>query len=47
LLRRSQPGVPGNPHRAGPDENLIAAIFEAIRLPADFPVDWAQANAAR
>lgn len=29
-----------NPYRAGPDQNLIAAIFEIIRLPLDFPQDW-------
>ena len=30
-----------NPHRAGPDDQYIAALFEVIRLPPDFPIDWA------
>ena len=29
-----------NPHRAGEDDELIAALFEMLRLPPDFPVDW-------
>lgn len=29
-----------NPQRAGDDDELIASLFEVIRLPADFPVDW-------
>jgi hypothetical protein len=29
-----------NPHRAGPDGRFIATLFEAWRLPADFPLDW-------
>ena len=29
-----------NPHRAGPQDEYIATLFEVIRLPADFPVDW-------
>jgi len=33
-----------NPNRAGDDETLIASLFEVVRLPADFPVDWATAN---
>jgi hypothetical protein len=30
-----------NPHRAGPDDQLIAQLFDTVRLPADFPLDWA------
>jgi hypothetical protein len=36
-----------NPNRAVcPDtgDELIASIFEMIRLPADFPLEWATAN---
>jgi len=29
-----------NPHRAGDDDELIASLFEVVRLPADFPLDW-------
>jgi hypothetical protein len=29
-----------NPHRAGEDHELIATLFELVRLPADFPADW-------
>lgn len=29
-----------NPHRAGPRNDLIATLFELVRLPPDFPVDW-------
>ena len=31
-----------NPHRAGPGGRYIATLFEMVRLPADFPVDWAR-----
>jgi hypothetical protein len=31
-----------NPHRAGADAEFIATIFELIRLPASFPIDWAR-----
>ena len=30
-----------NPHRAGEEGSLIATLFEMVRLPADFPVGWA------
>jgi hypothetical protein len=30
-----------NPHRAGEREELIATLFEMVRLPPDFPTDWA------
>ena len=30
-----------NPERAGKRKELIATIFEMVRLPADFPTDWA------
>lgn len=29
-----------NPHRAGSEGELIATLFEAWRLPPDFPLDW-------
>jgi len=29
-----------NPHRAGPEDQLIAMLLEVKRLPADFPLDW-------
>ncbi len=29
-----------SPHRAGPGGRLIATLFEVIRLPDGFPVDW-------
>lgn len=29
-----------NPHRAGDRGELIAALFDVVRLPAEFPVDW-------
>ena len=29
-----------NPHRAGKDRELIAAILDLIVLPEDFPLDW-------
>jgi hypothetical protein len=29
-----------NPHRAGEDDRYIATIFELLRLPPDFPLDW-------
>jgi hypothetical protein len=32
-----------NPHRAGPENQLIATLFEVVRLPQEFPVGWAQA----
>ncbi len=28
------------PHRVGKSEKLIATLFDMIRLPADFPLDW-------
>ncbi|MBD3366942.1 MAG: hypothetical protein GF405_02060 [Candidatus Eisenbacteria bacterium] len=31
-----------NPERSGPDDTLIATLFEVVRLPPDFPIDWAQ-----
>lgn len=30
-----------NPNRAGKDDEYIASLFEMVRLPQDFPVDWA------
>jgi len=29
-----------NPHRAGERGELVAALFDLVRLPADFPTDW-------
>ena len=29
-----------SPHRAGDEGELIATLFELIRLPPDFPLDW-------
>ncbi|MBW2286524.1 MAG: aryl-sulfate sulfotransferase [Deltaproteobacteria bacterium] len=29
-----------NPHRAGENDRYIATIFELLRLPLDFPLDW-------
>ena len=29
-----------NPHRAGPNGQYIATIFELLRLPPDQPLDW-------
>ena len=31
-----------NPARAGAHDELIATLFEVLRLPADFPTDWAR-----
>lgn len=31
-----------NPHRSGKNDELIASLFEAIRLKPDFPMDWLQ-----
>ena len=31
-----------NPHRAGPNQEFIATLFHLVRLPPDFPVDWAR-----
>lgn len=33
-----------NPHRAGADGRFIATLFEAWRLPPDFPLDWLAAE---
>jgi outer membrane protein assembly factor BamB len=32
-----------NPHRAGEHDELVATLFEMVRLPAAFPIDWAGA----
>jgi hypothetical protein len=29
-----------NPHRAGDNDQYIAALFEVVRLPPDFPIGW-------
>ncbi|MDJ0847388.1 MAG: arylsulfotransferase family protein [Myxococcota bacterium] len=31
-----------NPHRAGDDGELVATLFEVVRLPPDFPTGWAE-----
>jgi hypothetical protein len=30
-----------NPHRAGEDRQFVGVLFELVRLPSDFPIDWA------
>jgi hypothetical protein len=35
-----------NPHRAGDDQELIATLFELVRLPPDFPTDWVAGTGA-
>jgi hypothetical protein len=30
-----------NPHRTGERNELVASIFDMVRLPADFPIGWA------
>ena len=30
-----------NPHRAGDNDQYIATLFDLVRLPPDFPADWA------
>jgi hypothetical protein len=32
-----------NPERAGDDDELIATLFDVVRLPAGFPIDWIDA----
>ncbi|MGI9589847.1 MAG: arylsulfotransferase family protein [Myxococcota bacterium] len=34
-----------SPHRAGEQGELIATLYEMIRLPEDFPIEWAQSPA--
>lgn len=29
-----------SPHRAGPKDEFVATLFDVVRLPSDFPVDW-------
>lgn len=36
-----------SPHRAGENDEMVATLFDVIRLPADFPVDWAEPPDAR
>ena len=33
-----------NPYRAGDDGELVATLFEVVRLPPDFPKGWAEAS---
>jgi hypothetical protein len=34
-----------NPFRAGDQDEYIATLFELVRLPPDFPIDWARGRA--
>ena len=34
-----------NPHRAGSKREFIATLFDLVRLPPEFPVEWASASA--
>jgi hypothetical protein len=36
-----------NPHRAGDNDEYIATLFDLVRLPAAFPVDWTHAATAK
>jgi hypothetical protein len=36
-----------SPHRAGSRGELIATLFDVVRLAPDFPVSWAQASERR
>lgn len=36
-----------SPHRAGRNDELIATLFDVVRLPREFPVGWAQAGGSR
>ena len=33
-----------NPHRTGEEEELVATLFEVVRLPPDFPIGWADGS---
>jgi hypothetical protein len=33
-----------NPQRAGENDELVATLFDMIRLAPDFPVDWADSR---
>lgn len=33
-----------SPHRTGKNQELIASVFEMIRLPQEFPLSWSQAK---
>ena len=33
-----------NPHRAGVDGELVASVFDAVKLPADFALGWTRAR---
>ncbi len=35
-----------SPHRAGSDDELVATLFDVIRLPADLPIAWADPGAS-
>lgn len=35
-----------SPHRAGPEEEFIATLFDLVRIPPDFPLEWADAGRA-
>ena len=36
-----------SPHRAGDDGELVATLFDVIRLPPDLPIPWAEPGPAR
>lgn len=36
-----------NPHRSGLDGELVASVFDALKLPADFPLGWADEATTR
>jgi hypothetical protein len=36
-----------SPHRAGDDGELVATLFDVVRLPADLPIPWAVPGPAR
>lgn len=33
-----------NPYRAGEEDELVATLFEVVRLPPDFPIGWADGS---
>jgi hypothetical protein len=35
-----------SPHRAGATGELVAAVFDVVALPVDFPLDWIPAAAS-
>ena len=35
-----------SPFRAGDEQQLIATLFDLVRLPPDFPIEWATVSGA-